>query len=614
VPVPYTDRLLRVAAARADFLESGRAGAVGVSDALAASWERSQSAGVDSEHPAPDYTDVDTGSRLLRCASPVMERLRVDTADIPLVIALTDAQARLVQRLDSSSAVGRLLDRVAFAPGFSYAETQVGTNGVGTVLESGRPFSVVGPEHFSEHLHAFACTGAPIIDPLTGRVEGVLDISSLTQAWSPIMHTLVKSAAVDIGRNLLQDRSQAQQAIFETYIRADARSGRHAVLAFGDRVFMGNAAAQALFSPDEQLTIREHATFVMTRRTQATDTLTLPSGRIVHLRGTRILAGSRTVGMVVVAELLAAALSEVIDRVPDTHLPNLAVASPATTQIASDLHLPHAPIAEGQSPAWVRTCQELHEAIGARVPTLVMGETGSGKFTLVAELFHAAFPGGRSVSVDAEQLMRQSEDDLAAFLSATDEPTLYIVRNIDQASTEGVDQIELLVRALGERTEHFSFAATLSDSSLDSDLPFHSLLGHFEVAVTVPPLRCRTEDLTVIVQRLLREIAPGRSVRIAPDAMRTIVRYSWPRNVSQLREALQHALNRRPVGEVQVSDLPSYCNTTARRTLTTLESAERDAIVAAIRQADGNRQLAAQHLGIARSSLYRKLKAYGITI
>ncbi len=63
-----------------------------------------------------------------------------------------------------------------------------------------------------------------------------------------------------------------------------------------------------------------------------------------------------------------------------------------------------------------------------------------------------------------------------------------------------------------------------------------------------------------------------------------------------------------------MSDLPSYCNTTARRTLTTLESAERDAIVAAIRQADGNRQLAAQHLGIARSSLYRKLKAYGITI
>lgn len=95
--------------------------------------------------------------------------------------------------------------------------------------------------------------------------------------------------------------------------------------------------------------------------------------------------------------------------------------------------------------------------------------------------------------------------------------------------------------------------------------------------------------------------------------MRLIGCYSWPRNVTQLREALHHALRRRPVGELQTDDLPSYCHTTARRTLTAIETAERDAIVTAIRDAGGNRQLAAQNLGIARSSLYRKLKAYGIT-
>lgn len=611
--MPQGERLLRVAAARADFLENGREAAAGVPDALAASWERSQQAGIDSSHPLPVYTEIDTGSRLTHCALPVLERLGADTADLPLVIALTDARARLVRRIDSSGAVARLLDRVQFAPGFSYAEDQVGTNGVGTALESGRSFSVVGPEHFSEHLHAFACTGAPILDPLTGRVEGVLDITSLTQAWNPIMHTLVRSAATDIGRNLLQHRSQAQQAIFEAYIRADARDGRQAVLAFGDSVFMANAAAQKLFAPDEQLVIREHAAFVLARRDRAGDTVSLPSGRRVRVHGTRILAGSGTMGMVVVAELVDRLAESPSTAGADTLLPTPSMASTATRQIAGDLHRPHSPIARGTSPAWIRTCGELAQALHSRKPTLVLGETGAGKFTLLNELFHGAFPGGRSMSFDANQVAVPAGPELDALIGGRDEPTLYIIRNIDEAHTDAIDRIESAITALGARHPNASFAATLSDCSLDSDLPFHALLGHFEVAVTVPPLRHRTEDLTLIVNRLLGELASQRTVRISPAAMRLIGCYSWPRNVTQLREALHHALRRRPVGELQTDDLPSYCHTTARRTLTAIETAERDAIVTAIRDAGGNRQLAAQNLGIARSSLYRKLKAYGIT-
>ena len=260
-------RLLRMAAARADFLEYGRPGAAGVPDIVAASWLRSQEAGVDISNPVTDFNaDIDPRSRLVRCAQPVLDQLGNDSADLPLVIALTYNHARLVQRLDCSTAVARLLDRVEFAPGFNYAEGKMGTNGVGTVLEAGRSVSVVGPEHFTEQLQPFACTGAPIIDPLSGRMEGILDISALADTWSPLMHTLVKSAAKDIGRNLLLDRNQAQQALFDTYLRADARSTKQAVFAFADSVFMANATAQALFDPAEQLAVRQHATFLMARR------------------------------------------------------------------------------------------------------------------------------------------------------------------------------------------------------------------------------------------------------------------------------------------------------------------------------------------------------------
>ncbi len=608
---------LRTAAARADFLESGRATTAGVPDILAASWERSQAAGVDADRPVTDFTDeIDTGSRLVRCAQPVLAQLESDTADMALAIALTDSRARVIARVDLSAEVGRLLDRVDFSPGYNYAEGTMGTNGVGTVIEAGQAVSIVGPEHFTENLQPFACTGAPIMDPLTGRLEGILDVSTLTQSWSPLMHTLVKSAAKDIGRNLLMDRSQAQQALFDTYLRADARSTKQAVFAFADSVFMANAVAQALFDPAEQLAIRQHAAFITGHRDRASDTITLASGRAVHVRGTRIVAGIDTAGVVVIAEVVSQPSSSRLlptEVFTERILPNVATSDARTGAIASDLRRPHAPIAGGSSPAWVRACDELRTALDGGQPTIVMGETGAGKFTLIAELFHADRPDARSLSVDATQMGGTDESDFDALIGGTRLPTLCIVRNIDQAGTDGVEQLDALFHAIAEASGPISLVATLSDSSLDSDLPFHALLGHFEVAVTVPPLRCRTEDLRLVINRVAQDIAPHRRVRLSPEAMRTVARYSWPRNVSQLREALTHALRMRPVGEIQDQDLPSYCHTTSRKTLTLLEGVERDAIVAALRECDGNRVAAAQRVGMSRSSLYRKIKAYGIT-
>ncbi len=97
--------------------------------------------------------------------------------------------------------------------------------------------------------------------------------------------------------------------------------------------------------------------------------------------------------------------------------------------------------------------------------------------------------------------------------------------------------------------------------------------------------------------------------------MRLIARYSWPRNISQLREALVHAVRRRPVGEIQATDLPGYRQTVARHTLTPLEGGpKRDVIVAALQEsgATGWRQ---QPIWACRGPVSTgKLKTYGITV
>ena len=607
-------RRQRITAARAGFLATGSAHESAVPDVVAASWQRSRSAGVDaSTSEASFHSDLDTSSRLVRCSRPIIDRLSEETANIPLSIAVTDGKARLLTRVDNSRTIELLLDDVSFAPGFDYAEGGVGTNGVGTVFESGQPIQIVGPEHFHERLQPFACSGAPIRNPLSGRIEGVLDISCLTEHSSPLMHALVRSAAHEIERNLLIDGSQCQQALFETFVRADARS-RGAVMAIGGTVVMANTVAQDLLTPMERATLQDHARYLMSRDDSRVDQLELNTGKVVRIRGTRIVAGNDIAGVVLEIALVAegAPLPPPSLAIADQPVPRLTLHS-GSKLILPPLGTPSTLSGSGQSPLWKRACNDIASASSTHDALLIMGETGTGKFSLLAEIYHLVNPGGRSLLIDAVDISTDFYDDAEAALEATNRPTLYIFRNIDELSTDGVEELNKFLLTLADSERPVYVAATLSDVNLDSDLPFRDLLVHFQQAVTVPPLRYRVEDIDTVVNQVLNEISQRRNTRVGPAAMRVICRYTWPRNITQLEEALAAALLRRPVGDIQPEDLPGYCHDSAQRQLTGMEAIERDAIVKALRDADGNRVQAAATLGIARSSLYRKLKSFGIT-
>jgi transcriptional regulator of acetoin/glycerol metabolism len=596
-------RLQVARAARAEFLERsevrrrGVDGVPGVRDVVAASWRRSRSAGVAAEEYLISYhDDVDVDSRLMRCARPVIDRLAGEMFDVPAAIALSDAQARIVHRRDCSTVVGRPLDRVDFNAGFSFAEGGVGTNGIGTVFESGTSVAVVGAEHFTQALVAFACTGAPILDPVSGRVEGVLDVSSLAEDWTPLMHTLVRRAAGDIGRNLLLDRNQATQALFETFVRADSRP-RQAVMAVGDSL-MVNQRAQQLFDPAEQQAIHQHALFLMSRRDRVRESFTLDSGRQVRIRATRILVGEQVAGIVLL-------LQDESDRAvrpvgpPAAREPSAAVDRARSTAVL-----------RGRSPAWVGACDQVADAIDRGESVLVLGEPGSGRSRMVAELFGEAHPAGR---VTCWRLTDPVPDDAATRLmtgARRTGPLLMLLPDLDRAED---GDVERLARLLDHLVGAAVVAATVDDARVGAGLPFERLLGHFEQSVTLPPLRFRREDLPMEVDRLLREIAPGRRVRLHPDAGRVMARFGWPGNVTQLREALRQALLRRPVGQILPEDLPAWVRTAGIRTLTTVERAERDVIVGVLQQCGGNRMQATTRLGMSRSSLYRKIKQYRIT-
>jgi two-component system response regulator HydG len=153
------------------------------------------------------------------------------------------------------------------------------------------------------------------------------------------------------------------------------------------------------------------------------------------------------------------------------------------------------------------------------------------------------------------------------------------------------------------------------------------------VNLRLPPLRDRREDIPLLAAHFLDHISRehGTKFTLSDEALRTMMRHDWPGNVRELENSIERAcaLSSGPV--LHLGDLPTQLQQQgldARRSavasteptneaggtpqLTTLADLERQAILGAIRALNGDKLQAAKLLGIGKTTLYRKLKEYGI--
>ncbi|GAA4962545.1 transcriptional regulator MimR [Pseudonocardia tropica] len=582
------DRRLVLSSARVDLLERGTSPELhGVPEVVAASWKRCVSQGVGPESFSGGYSEeFDAASRLVHCAAPVLDRLAQQIADIPACVALSDDRARILSRIDGDPWISRLLDRVHFARGFGYAEGAVGTNGVGTVFESGRSVQIVGEEHFVASLQSFACAGAPVRDPFTGRIEGVLDISCLSDHSSPVFHSMVRVAAAQIEQNLLLDRDVVQQALFDRYTRTESRS-RDAVLAVGTRSVLSNRAMSTLVSATDLQALEDHLRFLAERHDDVDALVTLPSGATVRIDGDRVVAGSTVAGMVVRARLVCD-----VDATPPPVRSGPAVTGAST------------------SPSMQAAERTVSDALSRGAPLLLLGEPGSGRTRMLGRRFRRLYPDGEVVVVPRAEIESAPTTVGRRIRADAAVPRLWVLGDIDALSAASAS---VLARELHVRGGRTALAATAVDGTRAAGEE-NRLLRIFRRSATVTPLRHRTADLPGLVAEVLGDLVPQREVRVTAEAMRLLERYRWPGNVGQLVEVLGHALRRRPVGDIEPDDLPSVCQSVPREPLRRVDELERDAIVQALREHDGNRKAAALSLGLARSTLYRKIHQYGISV
>ena len=301
----------------------------------------------------------------------------------------------------------------------------------------------------------------------------------------------------------------------------------------------------------------------------------------------------------------------------------------------------------GDSERMRKVYREVRQVAARRHPVLIIGESGTGK-ELVARAIHAQGPwhGQPFVPVDCGALtptLIESElfghvrgaftgatQSRLGLLAAAGSGTVFL----DEITELPLELQPKLLRALQEREirplgsnlwtpiEARIIAATNQDleqavkrGSMRKDLYFRVKV----VPIVLPPLRERVTDIPLLVAHFLAQYGSKEAgfKGISPEAMARLRSYNWPGNVRELENAIQRSLALAAPPEIQVRDLPTsvlnyFAPGPSAEMPTRLEELERQAILQALEATGGDRLRAARLLGISKTTIYRKLKEYGV--
>ena len=146
------------------------------------------------------------------------------------------------------------------------------------------------------------------------------------------------------------------------------------------------------------------------------------------------------------------------------------------------------------------------------------------------------------------------------------------------------------------------------------------------IRLSIPPLRERREDIPLLLDHFIERINLKQSKQVkklARSALKILLNYDFPGNVRELENIIEHAIILTKGIEIQPRNLPSYLRSeqievpgrakiSEEQDLAVLEKVERDLIASALERNGGNIATAAKELGIHRTTLWRKMKRYGI--
>ncbi len=302
----------------------------------------------------------------------------------------------------------------------------------------------------------------------------------------------------------------------------------------------------------------------------------------------------------------------------------------------------------GKSDALEQVFRIMEKVARTDSSVLITGESGTGK-ELVARAIHfkSERANGRFLPINCGALpenLLESElfgykrgaftgaaQDKLGLLKAADKGTIFF----DEIGELPLALQVKLLRALQERecyplgsNEPIAFDVRVLCAT-NHDLEVEAKAGRFReellyrinvIAIALPPLRARQDDIPLLANHFLRKFEKplGRTgMRFSKGAMKLLVSYAWPGNVRELENTVERAAILAETDVIHSHDLPDKLHRASTLPTpglgdanVTLEELEREHIRRVLSAADGNKERAAQILGIHVSTLYRKMQRY----
>src|SRR6267143_3649898 len=306
----------------------------------------------------------------------------------------------------------------------------------------------------------------------------------------------------------------------------------------------------------------------------------------------------------------------------------------------------------GETPAMKKVFEIVQQVAPSKASVLILGESGTGK-ELIAKAIHHLSPRSQQplVTVHCAGLsptLLESElfgHEKGAFTGAHERR----IGRFEQAQggtlfLDEIGEIDAtlqvkLLRFLGERT----FERVGSNKTLTADVRLIAATnknledlvkaGTFRddlffrlrvVEIHLPALRERAGDIPLLAQNFLREFSRENNKRVTEfttDASELLRNHSWPGNVRELRTAIEHAVVLSRGEKVTARDLPPWVRAGAEATTAdpsrmlakndwTVKEAEKQLIIRALKETNGNRTAAAKKIGMSRRTFHRKLHTY----
>ncbi len=610
---------------------------------VVASWLRSQVLGVNpTGRTAPIAVQGDAMVQLRHRNSDLMEA----SAGVFAELAETFSGSRTIMLLTNPDGIvldvvgdSRTLDQgqnIHLTLGGDWREDVVGTNGIGTALATGRPAQVHAAEHFCEGIKAWTCAGAPVFEPGTGEMLGVIDISGPPSTYQRGNLTLAVLAARQIEMHLADRASAERMQLLEVCLArisekdvagmvAIDRSGR--LVHRTGRVPGLVALGQRVQGLGADIAVQDWAA-------------RLPEGLRAEWFNPVMIDG-RAIGAVLV--------------VPARPFAASSAASSATSPMPAPMRPDCFDLIVGNSVCLAEVKLRALHLVGKHVPVLIEGETGVGKELFARAIHGGDLPGKPFVVFNCGAVARELlASELfghvrGAFTGAVSEgrPGRFEQANggtlcLDEIGELPLDLQPYLLRALEEgvitrlgdtqpRRVNVRLLAMTNRKLLDEVAAgrFRRDLYH-RISVTCirpPPLRDRIGDVGLLVDHFNALLAERHNVAMRHfgiDAMQLLSAYHWPGNVRELRNVVESLLLMSDTTDVRLDELasghlmqpiavpcsPSLNSPAASAPTTYLADAERAAVIAAMSRYKGNLAAAARSLGVSRSTMYRRIEQY----